>query len=154
MKKINSLSIILALAFVALAHAGQIAGKVTHIAAGDSISIYYKGKEWKIRLAGIDTPEIGQPYGNQAKKFTSMMVFAQTVTINTKGMDRYGRTIAEVRLKDGQNLEHELLRNGLAWRYKRYSKNKTLDALEKEARAAKLGLWSDRKPVPPWEWRK
>lgn len=69
--------------------------------------------------------------------------------------ERYGSTVAEVILPDGRNLNQELVRAGLAWWYQRYARGATvLAALEQEARDAKRGLWSDPRPVPPWEWRK
>ncbi len=69
--------------------------------------------------------------------------------------DRYGRTVADVILVDGRTLNHELVRAGLAWRYRRYAPDiGTLAQLEAAARDAKRGLWSLPNPVPPWEWRK
>ena len=69
--------------------------------------------------------------------------------------DRYGRTVADVILVDGRILNHELVRAGLAWRYRKYAPDiGTLAQLEAAARDAKRGLWSQPNPLPPWEWRK
>lgn len=69
--------------------------------------------------------------------------------------DRYGRLVGEVLLPDGRNLNHELVRAGMAWWYRRYAQeDTTLAQLEAEARAARRGLWRDPHPVPPWEWRR
>jgi micrococcal nuclease len=46
-----------------------------------------------------------------------------------------------------------MVAEGLAWHFTRYSDDATLAAAEREARAARRGLWRDREPVPPWEWR-
>ena len=46
-----------------------------------------------------------------------------------------------------------MVKAGLAWHYKQYSKDKRLAELEADARAAKRGLWADKSQVPPWEWR-
>ena len=72
-----------------------------------------------------------------------------------RDVDRYKRTVAEIILPDGRNLNRELVRAGLAWWYQRYARHEpVLAELEVEARAAQRGLWADRNPIPPWEFRK
>ena len=66
--------------------------------------------------------------------------------------DRYGRTLARIEV-EGQDVNRQMVADGLAWHYVRYSKDAGLAAAEREARAAARGLWADREPVPPWEWR-
>ncbi len=73
--------------------------------------------------------------------------------IEWKERDRYGRTLRTVYV-DGTSVNRELVRNGFAWHFKRYSKDKELDALEAQARRQRLGLWRDPHPVSPWEFRK
>jgi micrococcal nuclease len=68
------------------------------------------------------------------------------------GVDRYGRTLARVEV-EGQDVNRQMVAEGLAWHYLRYSDDATLADAEREARAAGRGLWRDREPVPPWEWR-
>jgi micrococcal nuclease len=104
-------------------------------------------------LAAIDTPEKGQPYGQAAKKFTANLVTGKVVRVWPTDTDRYGRTIAFV-FVGGTDLNKELLKAGLAWHYKQYSRDPELAKLEFEARSAKRGLWGEADPVPPWEWRK
>ena len=129
--------------------------RVVGVSDGDTIKVIQSGKEVRVRLAGIDCPEKKQPYGKRAKQFTSDLAFGQDVTIIEKDIDRYGRIVADVMLPDGRNLNHELVRVGLAWWYQRYAPDdETLKALEEEARAARLGLWADPDPVAPWEWRR
>ena len=120
---------------------------------GDTIRVLHDGKREKVRLARIDCPEYRQPYWRSAKNFTNSLVYGEMVTIKVKKKDRDGRTVGEVILSDGRNLGEELIKAGLAWHYKRYSKREELDALEKEARDRKRGLWSDPDPISPWEWR-
>ena len=67
--------------------------------------------------------------------------------------DRYGRPLGWV-YYENTNLNKELLKAGLAWHFRRYSKDKELQALEDQARAEKLGLWQDKNPIPPWDWRR
>jgi micrococcal nuclease len=77
------------------------------------------------------------------------------VVVPGRGVDRYGRTIGEVILPDGKTLNHEIVKAGLAWWFRRYApNNKTLEELETEARDAKRELWNEPHPVPPWEQRR
>ena len=69
-------------------------------------------------------------------------------------MDRFGRTVGEVTLLDGRILNRELLSAGLAWWYRKYSKDQSLADLEQKAREKKIGLWQDENPIPPWEFRR
>jgi micrococcal nuclease len=82
------------------------------------------------------------------------MVFCKSVMVKTHGCDRYGRILGDVFLPDGRSLNQELVRNGFAWWFRRYSNDETLQRLESEARAAKLDLWSEPHAIPPWEYRK
>ncbi len=67
--------------------------------------------------------------------------------------DRYGRIVGFV-FDGDKNLNKEILKAGLAWHYKKYSRDPELAKLEFEARSAKIGLWSESDPVAPWEWRR
>jgi len=128
-------------------------GKVVSVTDGDTIKVLKNGKQVKIRLASIDCPEKGQPYGQAAKKFTAGLVAGKVVKIWPTDTDRYGRTVAFVFVGD-KNLNKELLSAGLAWHYKKYSRDPELAKLEFQARSEKRGLWAEPDPVPPWEWRR
>lgn len=138
----------------ALAFGADFTGKVVGVLDGDTIEVLHDGHAERVRLNGIDCPEKAQPFGKKAKQVTSTMVFGKEVTIHVLGFDRYGRTIGEVILGDGRNLNRELMRAGFAWWYRKYSKDFSLGDLEDEARLAKRGLWIDPDPIPPWEWRR
>lgn len=129
--------------------------KVIGIKDGDTIAVLHEGREETIRLNGIDCPEKKQAFGNQAKKFTSELVFGKIVNVESVTKDRYGRTVADVITDDGKNINHEIVKNGFAWWYRKYaSDDKELERLEKEAKEAKRGLWVEYNPMPPWEYRK
>jgi endonuclease YncB( thermonuclease family) len=102
----------------------------------------------------VDAPERRQAFGARAKQFVGTMAFGKTVIVLQRGMDRYGRTIAEVMLPDGRDLGLELVRAGYAWWFRRYSADAHLAVLEARAHAARRGLWADPDPVPPWKWRR
>ena len=127
---------------------------VVGVSDGDTVQVLREGKAVKVRLFGVDTPERAQAYGSRAKQFTSDVVFGKTVAVLARDRDRYGRAAADLVLPDGRSFNHELVRAGLAWWYRHYSKDPTLEALEAEARAARRGLWADADPTPPWEFRR
>ena len=130
-------------------------GKVIAVKDGDTIDVLLNGKTQRIRLGHIDCPEKNQPFGAKAKSYTSAKCFGQTVTIlHTRQYDRNKRLIAEIILTTGDTLNRELVKAGLAWHYKQYSDDTTYNMLERSARFAKKGLWSEKEPVAPWLWRK
>ncbi len=133
--------------------AADFTGRVVGVSDGDTITVLHNGKGERIRLHGIDCPEKRQAFGNRAKQFTSTLVFGKGVTVQVMDRDRYGRTVGVVLLPDGRSLNHELVRAGLAWMYRRYTNDQSLSDLEAEARVARRGLWADPHAVPPWEWR-
>ncbi len=133
--------------------AEEFTGKVVGVTNGDTIAVIRNAKQVAVRLDGIDCPEIKQAFGDKAKEATKELVLGKTVTIQAGGKDRDGRFLAEVILPDGKNLNQELVRSGFAWWYKQYSRDESLGKLEADARAAQLGLWTDKDPMMPWEWR-
>ena len=141
--------------FSSLVSASEITGSVVSVIDGDTIEVLHNDKAERIRLSGIDCPEKGQAYGKRAKQAASDLVFGKEVTIRTHGHDKYKRTIGDVLLPDGMNLNQELVKQGWCWWYRKYAPGDTvLEGLETEAREGRKGLWADPQPVPPWEWRK
>ena len=138
-----------------LAPTSGISGNVLTVADGDTITIVDKqGQKHKIRFFGIDSPEFDQAYYRAARNQMTMLVSGQAVTVDVKDTDRYGRTVGVVYV-NGQNLNEEMVRTGYAWWYRRYDPNNpNLKEAEDQAKAAKLGLWQDADPMPPWEWRR
>lgn len=128
--------------------------KVIKITDGDTIVVLTKDKKQvKIRLEGIDCPESNQDFGNRAKQLVSDLCFGKEVTIVKSGEDNYGRTLAFVFAGD-VNVNKELIKQGMAWHYKKYNTDKELARLEEQARKNKIGLWSQPNPVAPWDFRK
>ncbi len=151
-----SLPIVIFVSLLALpSYAASFPGQVVGVVDGDTIDVLRNGKSERIRLYGIDCPEKKQPYGNQAKWFTSDLTFRKTVTVIVKDRDRYGRTIGKVILPDGRSLNRELVRAGYAWWYRKYApKDFELMVLQKTSKESKSGLWDDAEPVAPWEFRR
>ena len=148
---------ILALCLLATSavHAADFTGQVVSVLDGDTIEVLHNNHAERIRLSGIDCPEKAQAYGQKAKHAASALVFGREVTLQTHGKDKYRRTLADVILPHGTNVNHELVRDGWRWWYRKYALgNTTLERLEAEARESRMGLWVDPYPVPPWEWRR
>ena len=144
--------ILLPLLFVAI-DADNFTGKVVAVKDGDSIVVLRDKEQVEIRLLDIDCPELAQTFGRQAKKQTSDLCLGKAVTLKANGKDKYDRTLAHVILPDGKELNRELVKSGLAWWYRKYSDDKSLGKLEADAKKNKRGLWTDVKPVAPWDWR-
>src|SRR5262245_34045744 len=130
----------------------DFSGPVVSVLDGDTIEVLHNTHPERVRLSGIDCPEKGQAFGNRAKQAASALVFGRDVMLDTHGQDKYGRTLADVILRDGTNVNHELVKEGWCWWYRKYAPGDTvLEGLEQEAREAKKGLWADPRPVSPWE---
>lgn len=133
----------------------SIKGKVIAITDGDTFKLITKDSTlYRIRVANIDCPERKQPFSKKAKEFTSQAIYGDIVIVKYDKKDRYGRIIGWVKYDDNLDLSEELLKNGLAWHFIKYSKDESLQALENQARAKRIGLWVDPKPIAPWDWRK
>ena len=150
---------ILALLLALTCHAGTIDGRVVSVADGDTITVLDAGKvQHKIRLAGIDAPEKKQPFGQRSKQSLSDLVFDKAVIVETNKVDKYRRNVGKV-LVDGVDANLAQVQRGFAWHYKAYEREqstierKVYADAENEAKAARLGLWADSEPVPPWEFR-
>jgi endonuclease YncB( thermonuclease family) len=134
--------------------AATLQGKVVHIADGDTLTILTNANQQvKIRLAGIDTPEKAQPFGNKAKQVLAALTFQKQASIEVETKDKYGRTVGRV-IVNGIDINAELVRQGIAWVYRKYTNDQMLYALEAEAKQAKRGLWATEYPIEPWLWRK
>ena len=132
-------------------------GVVTGTPDGDSLKVKRGRRLVNIRLYGIDSPEYGQSCWQEAKGLTRALVLGKRVDIEPLDTDRYGRIVALVRCQ-GQLLNSELVRQGLAWVYPWYCRAQPLcgdmQAMERAARKEGLGLWRERAPLPPWVWKR
>jgi endonuclease YncB( thermonuclease family) len=130
-----------------------IVGQVVGVHDGDTLTLRTEEETIKVRLAGIDTPELGQPFGSNAKQALSAVAFGKTATIKSSSKDRYGRTLGHV-FVDDQAINTMLVRTGMAWHYRQYDKTKELEDAERYAKENKIGLWAEKTPIAPWDWRK
>ena len=143
---------LLALALAAFPAQGE-SGRVTGVIDGDTVDVRIGYVPVRVRLACIDSPERGQPFGSRAKQALSDLVFGRTVAVREAGDDYYHRLLARLALDD-VDVSAEMVRRGYAWVYRKYCDDEDLLVLEAEAMAARRGLWTDPSPVPPWQFRR
>jgi len=153
------------------ASAAELNGRVVGVSDGNSITVIDTGKkQHKITLAGIDAPELKQAYGAQAKKNLADLVFNHPVTVVWEKRDRNKRILGKVMFTpslcaspaclEKTDANYQQIAAGMAWHDTQYEPEQSREdreryaAAEKQARAAKRGLWADAAPVPPWEWRR
>lgn len=135
------------------AQPGTFTGKAVSVFDGDSLQVLVDGRQVDVRIFGIDAPERGQAFSAVSRRALSQLVFGKTVTVDVVETDRYGRRVGHVSV-DGVDVALEQLRGGFVWHYTFYSKDARFAAAERDARAARRGLWQDASPVPPWEFRR
>ena len=134
-------------------------GIVTSAHDGDTLTLQTDAGTKKVRLAGIDAPELKQPFGPESRDALRQSVLNQSVTVDANKQDRYGRAVGKV-LLNGEDVNLKLVSAGLAWVYTDYVKELSVEdreqyrAAETAANDARIGLWQDEQPVAPWTYRK
>ena len=140
--------------------ADTLKGRVVAVSDGDTITLLDANRrQHRVRLLGIDAPERDQPFGAVSRQHLADLVFGKQVTVTFFKRDPYGRILGKVTVGD-RDINREQLKAGLAWFYKYYEKDllegdrATYEGTEREVREARLGLWKDRGPTPPWDYRR
>lgn len=141
------------------ASAASLSGRVSRITDGDSLVLMDdQSREHKINLAGIDSPEKGQDFGDKARNNLAALAMGKSATADCRKRDKYLREICVVTV-EGKNLGLEQVRAGMAWWYREYiseqsaSERAEYEQAELNAKLHRLGLWKGRNPTPPWVWR-
>jgi endonuclease YncB( thermonuclease family) len=142
-----------------LCFAEDYVGRIVGVMDGDTVDLLTDSRELiRVRLSGIDAPEKRQAFGNVAKKALSDLTFHRRVEISGHKRDRWGRVVGKV-TASGIDANLQMVKRGLAWHYKKYQKEQPLEdrqvyaEAELAAKSKHLGLWADKEPVPPWEFR-
>ena len=153
---VRVLLLFLTLLLTSVASAAEVVvGRVVKVSDGDTITVLTVEKQQvKVRLYGIDAPEKAQAFGEKSRLALAEIVAGKDVSVTTSSKDRYGRVVGRVKVGETDaNLAQ--VQAGMAWWYRDYArKDDALKAAEAAARDAKIGLWVEPSPVPPWEWRK
>lgn len=128
-------------------------GYVVKVSDGDSFTIKSYGKNVRVRMYGIDAPELKQRYGKEAKKYLEDLILGKKVELKVLYEDRYKRKIARVYYKS-KEINLEMLRSGNVWFYEYHAKNeKEYRRAYEEAKREKRGLWKDKNPENPRDFR-
>lgn len=151
---------ILFVAGVQTSSAYELTGRIVSIADGDTVTLLDTNlRQHKIRLSGIDAPEKRQPFGNRSRLHLGALVFGRQVMAHCPKTDRYKRAVCRLEV-DGIDANLAQLEAGMAWHYKAYTREQSpadrwrYAKAEDRAREARHGLWADRAPVAPWDFRK
>lgn len=156
------LALIAAAAFSFSADAATLIGTVTKISDGDTITVLADdGQKYRVRFLGIDAPESQQKGGAQSRNYLEGLLdlLGNDVTVEYDKKDKYGRILGKVMAKS-LDLNLEQLESGHAWMYKQYANDLPLETritymrAEANAKAQRRGLWEEKNPTPPWEFRK
>ncbi len=143
----------------------QVHAVVERVIDGDTIDVRLGQQRVRVRLVGIDAPELSQEQGRQVQQYLAGVIQGQPVRIALGDKDKYGRSLGEVfvttidpqtQTQSQVSVNALLVRTGRAWAYRyrgevQYSEYGDFEA---EARAAQRGLWSSAGAVEPWQWRK
>lgn len=134
-------------------------GTVTEVIDGDTLKVAVDGIEMKIRLWGIDSPEMDQSHGDGARReLQAMTPQGSQITIHPLSMDQYGRVIGNVGENSQWSVNFRMVAQGWAYHYQEFSakNNRCLLEAERLARDGKAGIWQDgpRGGERPWEHRR
>ena len=163
----NNKKLILAFIFIITSSLSEIAfsstvyGKIIKIIDGDTVYFQANNDDGykKLRLVGIDAPEMKQPFGNESKQCLANLINNKLVQIISFGKDRYKRTLAKI-LIEKIDINLAMIKNGCAWFYRKYKNTLDIDdqimydQAEIFAIENKKGLFSNQEAEAPWDWRK
>lgn len=131
---------------------------VVGVTDGDTITVRDEKQNYKVRLAGIDAPEKGQPFDKRAHQYLSNLAHEKQAIVDCYKTDEDKRKVCRVWV-GGSDIALAQVQAGLAWHFKQFEKEQTARErvayaqAEDGARLRKRGIWSMAEPVPPWEWR-
>jgi endonuclease YncB( thermonuclease family) len=152
---------LVSLYFIPQPRAELFANRVIEVLDGDTVDVQTTGGQppRRVRLAAIDAPEKGQRFGIRAKEQLVKLVGGRIVVVDWYRRDRHGRLVGKLVL-DGQDMNLAMVSGGYAWWDPHYALEQPLEdqalyeAAETRARAERRGLWADRAPMAPWDWRR
>lgn len=149
-----NIALVLGAAMHAGAYAADVSGRVVSVHDGDTLTVLVDRVQIRVRLDSIDAPELGQAFGQRSRESLASLCAGVSASVQQIDRDRYGRTVGRVACR-GKDASTEQVRTGMAWIYVKYARrDDPLHGIELEARAARIGLWSNETPVPPWDWRR
>lgn len=157
----RGLLLLVALWLGAAAQADEwVSGRVVAVTDGDTAVVETARREaLRVRFYGIDAPESAnadwpaQAYAAESTRFMRELIDGKQVRVRLTGERTYKREVGEIFLRE-QSASAASVAAGMAWWNKKFArKDRRLEQLQIDARAARRGLWRERNPVPPWEHR-
>jgi endonuclease YncB( thermonuclease family) len=146
------LTILLLSATVYTVEANTVRGKVVSVVDGNTLEVISAEEEtYRIVLVGIDCPEKGQPYAEEAKAFLEASILKKSIDVKLLGKDRWGNYLGEIITE--VEVSAELVKRGLAWCHEKNAPD-SLKVLEQQAREQRIGLWQEENPTAPWIYRR
>jgi endonuclease YncB( thermonuclease family) len=132
---------------------GRPAWRVEMINDGDTVTLLdTAGQRVRVRLVGIDAPELDQPMGRESRAALAAKLAGGIVRVEGDARDQHGRLLGTLRLAD-RDLNREMVAEGWAWAFTGFADDDDLIAAESAARRGRRGLWADPQPQPPRQWR-
>ncbi len=137
--------------------------RVERVHDGDTLTAIVGNRREKIRLIGIDTPEMGQrPWGRKAKEHLENMIASSSwqviIEYDVEKRDKYNRILSYIWTRDGKMVNKEMLRSGYAILFTFPPNVKHVEefvSVETEAREKKRGIWSKSGlKQRPYDYRK
>jgi endonuclease YncB( thermonuclease family) len=171
LRAVRSITMAAALVLPALCEAGTFTAKVVVVVDGDTVVVRdERAGRHEIRVAGIDAPEIRQPYGVRSRSYMAELLYGRQVTVVWYKRDRYNRVLARLYVTRSEPCGPTMCRRsvdagyaqveaGYAWHDKEHLDEQPAEdrlryaRAERDARARHAGLWAEPVPMPPWRFR-
>jgi micrococcal nuclease len=137
--------------------AASLFGTVIEINSGDVITVFNLNRRVRVRILGIDAPEMNQAFGDVAMKHLSDLVFKKSVLVEYSGIGADSSLSGRVLLGNA-DIGSQMIRDGAAWfdpnNQNRLSETdrEVYQQSELAARNEKRGLWQEENPTPPWNF--
>jgi micrococcal nuclease len=157
---VSALCLFWMLAAPMAAHAEEteriLQGTVVRVSDGDTMDVRVgDGSLVRVRLYGVDAPELSQTFGGEARRYAAATVLKRNVQVHQKNIDKYGRLVGQI-FVDGRDLGLELLQAGMVWWYRQYCDDPRYGQAQDSAQQQRRGLWGapGGDPQAPWEYRR
>ncbi|MBX2964204.1 MAG: thermonuclease family protein [Cyclobacteriaceae bacterium] len=152
MKTLSAIIILSSMAIFSIAN--TVRGKVISVIDGNTLEVVSDQHEtYRVVLSGIDSPELGQEFGEAAREFLEKTIKDKPIQVELQGKDRWGNYVGVVYINKGTDLRKALLTNGLAWVTEKET-NEEFKQIQQKAREQGAGLWQEESPTPPWVYRR
>lgn len=139
---------------MAQAFPSEIMGKVVAVIDGNTVEFKANDDDvFRLVLSGIDSPELNQEFGEEAKRFLEKLLVGESATVIIEGKDRVGNRVGTLTYRKDKDPRLDLLEKGFAWTAEKNPKPQ-FEALREAAKSKAKGLWKSENPIPPWVFRR